>query len=231
MLRRLLILWLGTAALGISAWAAEELVRIDFRNRIPGVVDAPVFGFDNESGLESKFVAEILTGITADSLGPLAGTQQFLAGTDAGYLPYATPQERVIVPLSWLGQRIWFQIAIWERVPIGPFGEFVFVGGSEIYSMVITNDLMPLVGLESFSLVPDRLQITRQGDEAIMKWPYLAAQRYELQIATSLRLPVAWSPLFIFEWSGSAEIGQTFSVTNAMTNALQFYRLERWEFP
>jgi hypothetical protein len=78
-------------------------------------------------------------------------------------------------------------------------------------------------------LIPERLQVKREGERVVVQWSYLAAQRYELQTTGSLLPPILWSP--IFEWSGIADTGQTFSVTNAVTTMPQFYRLERWEWP
>ena len=92
--------------------------------------------------------------------------------------------------------------------------------------MVITNYVMPMVGLESFKLEPERLEIRVEGDQAIIQWQYLAASRYELQSTSDLKPPVSWAP--IFEWSGIGENWQIFSVTNAVTAIPQFYRLERW---
>jgi len=154
-------------------------VRIDIRNKIPGVLDAPVFGFDGVTRLDGRFTAELLH--------------------------------------------------IWEHVPEGPFGKWICVGRSKVYSMVVTNYLMPLVGLASFSLVPEQLRITWHSDQVVVQWPYMAAQRYELQTTSSLEPPILWSP--IFEWSGIADNHQEFSVTNAVTPTPRFYRLERWEWP
>jgi hypothetical protein len=221
--------WLGIAVFAATAWAADELVRIDFRNKIPGVLDAPVFHFDGVTRLDGRFTAELLAGTTADGLTPLANTQGFLTGTDAGYLPYESPQERFIDPQPVLGQPIWFQVHIWEHLSEGPFGKWICVGRSKVHSMVVTNYVMPLVGLESFSLVPEQLRITWHSDQVVVQWPYLAAQRYELQTTSSLQPPILWSP--IFEWSGIADNHQELSVTNAVTPTPRFYRLERWEWP
>jgi hypothetical protein len=93
---------------------------------------------------------------------------------------------------------------------------------------VVTNYVMPMVGLQSFSLQPEQLHITRQADQIVVQWRYLAAHRYELQSTGNLLVP-AWTP--IFEWCCYGGNLQIFSVTNAVTTIPQFYRLERWRFP
>ncbi len=133
------------------------------------------------------------------------------------------------MPQPLLGQRIFYQVVFGESVPGFPFYEVVMVGVSRVYSMVVTNHLMQLVGCGSFSLVPERLQIRKESDAIIVEWPYLAAQKYELKTTSSLQPPILWSP--IFEWSGIGETRQKFSVTNAVATTPQFYRLERWGWP
>jgi hypothetical protein len=106
-------------------------------------------------------------------------------------------------------------------------GYFIAAGESQPYSMVVTNEVMPPVGLECFSLVPEQLQIIREGNQVIVEWEYLAAERYELQATGDLHPPIQWLP--IFESSGGGDKVQKFWVTNALTTTPQFYRLERWE--
>jgi hypothetical protein len=104
------------------------------------------------------------------------------------------------------------------------------VGRSKVYSMVITNTVMPLVGFESFQLEPERLEIRAQGNQLIIQWQYLAASRYALQSTTSLQPPNFWTPIFewSFDWADLDQRGYLFSVTNQVTATPQFYRLERW---
>jgi hypothetical protein len=227
MIRRCAIAFLCAAALATTVWGADELIRIDFRNKIPGVLDAPVFHFDGVTGLDGRFVAGLAAGTNSDTLAAVDVGLVFLSGTNAGYWAYDEPQEGVLVPQPILGQRVYYQVLIGQSVPAFPFYEAVAVGASGIYSMVVTNHLMPLVGLESFRLVPERLQIRHEDDAVIVEWRYLAARKYELQTTSSLQPPVVWSP--IWEWSGVGDSYQKFSVTNAVTDTPQFYRLQRWE--
>jgi hypothetical protein len=221
--------WLVLVAVfATSGPIAQDLVRIDFRNKIPGVVDAPVYDFDGVSRLEgSRFMAALYAGPESDSLVALVhGTEMFLSGTDSGYWRYDAPVEVVPSFLPTLGQTIYYKVEIVEFINRFPFPEAVYVSRSKLYSMVITNTVMPMVGLESFKLEPERLEISLEGEQTVVRWRYLAASRYELQSTTSLQPPIAWTP--IFDWSGIGGDGHVFSVTNASTALPQFYRLQRW---
>jgi hypothetical protein len=148
----------------------------------------------------------------------------FLDAPDSGYLPYENAQETVISPAVVIGERIWFRLLILRHFPIVPFGEYIAAGGSQPYCMVVTNEVMPLVGLESFSLTPEQPRIIREGNQVIVEWQHLAAWRYGLQATGDLHAPIQWLP--IFEWSGVGDKVQKFSVTNAVTTTPRFYRLE-----
>jgi hypothetical protein len=222
---RLAAAWLAVSVVAVTAQETNELVRIDFRNRIPGVVDAPAFDFDGISKLEVPFLALLYVGPDTNSFRVIGSLIPFLTGTDAGYWHYEMPIEIIPDFHPQLGETIWFQVQIFQYVNRGPFPEPIYVGASPIYSMVVTNYVMPMVGLESFKLEPERLEISVEVDQAIIQWQYLAAARYELQSTSDLKPPVSWTP--IFEWSGIGDNGQIFSVTNAVTTIPQFYRLER----
>jgi hypothetical protein len=232
MIRRWAIPCFITAITTVMLSAADELVRIDFRNKIPGVVDAPVFDIDGISRLEgTRFTATLFAGPATNSLLSLMnGTEAFLTGADAGYWRYDTPLAAVPWFLPAMGQETYYELAIYEWLNRGPFPEPILVGRSRLYSMVITNTVMPMVGLESFKLEPERLEIRAQGDQAIIQWLYLAASRYELQRTTSLQPPILWTPIFewSFDWADLDERGHLFSVSNSVTALPQFYRLERW---
>jgi hypothetical protein len=231
---RLAATWLAVGIAAVTAQETNELVRIDFRNKVPGVVDAPVFNHDGVTRLEGRlWMTELYAGPDANSFAAVVGSAfLFLTGADAGYWDYTTPNEVIPSFLPTLGQRIWFQVRIYEFVPDFPFWKPVYVGSSRIYSMVITNFVMPMVGLESFKLELERLEISVEGDQAIIQWQYLAASRYELRSTIDLKPPVSWTP--IFEWSadesGYPPSHYVFSVTNVVTDVPQFYRLERWRY-
>jgi hypothetical protein len=82
--------------------AAQELVRLDLRNRIPGVLDAPVYDFDGVTRLASaQFLATLyVSGKGPDSLSPVGSPLYFGTGPNAGYWPsFQTEQPvEIIVP-------------------------------------------------------------------------------------------------------------------------------------
>jgi hypothetical protein len=227
--RGLAAVCLAVGVVAVTAQETNEQVRIDFRNKIPGIVDAPVYDFDGATGLETtRFRAGLYVGNDTNAFEPVGTVYPFLTGTNAGYWQHDAPIEIVPFPGAGLGlgSQIWIQVRIAEIVNTFPFPTGIWVGHSKPWSMVITNYVMPMVGLESFKLEPERLEITVNADQSIIQWQYLAAARYELQSTSDLRPPVSWAP--IFEWSGIAENWQIFSVTNTLTAIPQFYRLERW---
>jgi hypothetical protein len=226
-----ILCWAVVASLSVAVSEDEDLIRIDFRNKIPGVIDAPVFDFDGVSGLEARHGVLLTASVEGPhSLVPVGSAQQFLTGADAGYWQYEEPMEIILFPQPDWGQRVWYELTIFEQIPvIGPYAPSVVAGRSDVYSMVVTNRVMPLVGLESFSLVPERLRIRQTDDQVVIEWEYLAARRYELQRTDRLRPGAVWST--VFEWEGFPEGGYSlFSVTNALTTAPRFYRLERWRW-
>jgi hypothetical protein len=120
-------------------------------------------------------------------------------------------------------------VRIFERISDFPWPNWIIVSESAVYSLEVTNSVMPMVGLESFRLIPEELDITRRVNEVVIQWQGLGAARYELHGTSSLKPPVPWSS--IFEWSGERVNGLIFSVTSAVTSTLHFYRLERRRFP
>ncbi len=99
------------------------------------------------------------------------------------------------------------------------------IGSSQVYSLTVTNAVMPLVGLESFRLEPERLRIRREGDQVVIEWNYQGARHYSLEAASSPGPSAQWYPVF---WSSNyAPPGTVFSVTNIVNGTPQFYRLWR----
>jgi hypothetical protein len=60
MVRQWMIALFAIAITGVRLSAADELVRIDFRNKVPGILDAPVFSFDGVTKLDSSYFALLL---------------------------------------------------------------------------------------------------------------------------------------------------------------------------
>lgn len=218
-------------AAGILGLRAEEdLVTIDFRNRIPGVLDARVYDFDGMTPLEGPlFAAQLYFSTTStNELLPVGVTVGFLQGTNAGYWGYAEDICVCVIPPTQptLGQPIIYQVRVYQWIPGGPFGRYVIVGASRVHDMTVTNRVMPLIGFESFRLLPEKLQVRREGDHVVVQWPYLAARRYVLEATTNLQSTASWMP--VFEWSSYGDPWEIISVTNALASTPRFYRLERW---
>ena len=213
------------------AFAADEVVAIDFRNRIPGVLDAPVYDFDGVTRLgggEGLFLAALYVSASSpDNLLPVGVTMSFLTGTNAGYWGYEPPQPiEVTLPGVSPGERVWYKVLVFEGLP-GTEEQTVFLLGlSKVYSMVLTNSVMPLVGFESFSLTPEELRIRRQANQVVIEWDYRGAREYHLEATSSLRSPVQWQTVFTRASYGDPY--EVISVTNALASTPQFYRLQRW---
>jgi hypothetical protein len=212
--------------------AAQELVRVDFRNRIPGVLDAPVYDFDGTTRLATiQFMAALyVSGEGPDSLSQVGSPVDFGTGPNAGYWPSlqtGQPVEIIVPPElgGAVGKTLWYRVTILEALPHFPFPEYVAIGASKVYSMTVTNVVMRLVGLESFRLEPERLRIRREGDQVVIEWRYRGARYYSLEAASCLEPSAQWYPVF---WSSNyAPAGTVFSVTNTVTGTPQFYRLWR----
>lgn len=228
---RAIRVWFGVVVLTITASAADETVVIDFRNRIPGVLDAPVYDTDGATPLVgphqmAAYSAQLFLSTEGpDSLAPHSNAQTFGTGTNAGYWE---PQVITLPPEYGVsvGKKLFYSVRVLEWLPVAPFGEVVSVGQSRIYTMVVTNSVMPLVGFESFSLPRERLRIRRQGTQVVVEWNAGLSGDYYLEATSSLRPPVQWQTVFHF--SNEYSYATTVAFTNALTSTPQFYRLERW---
>jgi hypothetical protein len=234
-LHRLLVrrLRLASSAVGLAVTltAAEELVSIDFRNRIPGVLDAPVYNTDGITPLAGPdhYAQLYFSPATPDALTPIGHPfQAFGTGTNAGYWDPAVitlpPEYRVT-----LGQEVYYQVRVGTVGYWGiddPFPKFLPVAFGKTYRMVVTNAVMPLVGLESFRLVmPERLRIRIQGDQMVLEWEDKGAPQYKLEATASLEPPVWWQTIWSRSTPGRA--GDIIAVTNTLGTNRMFYQLWR----
>lgn len=217
-------------ALANAQVADGELVAIDFRNRIRGVLDAPVYDFDGVTPLGTHAECGAVLYVSPQSpeqLMPIGSSIVFGHGTDAGYWSHESIPLYCTVP-SWLrvavGERIFYQVRVWERLPLGQFGTPVPVGGSRVYSLVVTNSVMPLVGFQSFNLV-EELRVRRHDDQVVIQWDYRGARQYNLEATSTLGPRADWSTVFMRATYGEAY--EVISVTNTLSSTPQFYRLWR----
>jgi hypothetical protein len=169
---------------------------IDFRNYIPGVVDAPVFRADETNRLSGRvYFAQLFAGPDETSLTPWGAAVMFGTGEMAGYWDADDPIRAVgtVEP----GDRVVVQVRAWEFeggcnydgcAPPRLFGQ------SSLLSLIITDAPTPLVGLESFSLraAPIRA-IYAQGDEIVLRWSAGNGNtQYQVEMASGLAEPLEW---------------------------------------
>ena len=90
---------------------------------------------------------------------------------------------------------------------------------------MLTSFPVPLLGLESFKLQPESFWVKREGDQFIVNWVNKGA-RYELQVTSGLRPPIAWS---VVPWATNLPgFDEVISVTNKIVEPMRFFRLQRW---
>jgi hypothetical protein len=208
--------------------AAQGAVQIDFRNYIPGVLDAPVFnpdgvtrvGYRAVSGLE-PYANLYFSKATNDP--PFSAF--FCMGRclfqDAGYwtpTPFTLPDVRLGDHISVLVRagemtRAWTEGPIWGRQ-----------GLSKVLSLVVTNPVVTLVGLEPFCLQPEPLEWELQEGQLVINWLHQGASTYWLEGAENLAATSSWVTVFT---SSTGSIGSILSVTNPIVGPQRFYRLRR----
>lgn len=219
-----LILMLALVICG-RQMVAQEPLMIDFRNRVPGVLDAPIYDFDGVTRLGAGFAAQLALSLDPNgSLAQVGSPQLFLDGADAGYWSNETP-----IPVAFeavLGERIWFRVNVYEVIQIEGFPGYVFAGRTPVYSMILTNTLNRMTGLESFRLMPEPLSIRRPANEVVLEWIQLGAARYDVEGTDDLSADTSWR--VIYSWAGEKATGTQFSVTNTTAATAQYFRLRRW---
>ncbi len=216
-------LFIGIQMGGVAT--AQQAVTIDFRNHIPGVLDAPVFDLDGSTRLAGElFLAQLYISWSDDpwTFIPVPGASPFQHGEKAGYwVPRQLDLSDFVAP----GDRILVQVRAWELVQVFPFPQRGIFGASRPISLVLTNFPVPLLGLESFKLQPESLWVKREGDQFIVNWVNKGA-RYELQVTSSLRPPIAWSVVPL--GTNLPGFDEVISVTNKIVEPMRFFRLQRW---
>jgi len=142
---------------------------IDFRNRITGTLDVPVFDVDGVTPLAGPdYVAQLYFSLTqAGSYTPVSGAPAvFRTGAGAGYWNAGTDSTRVLFGIQ-AGSTAWLQVRVWDGTCLEPYPGPGNCGGyygmSTPFSVVaggtppIGAPLTPAVmlGLASFRLVPE----------------------------------------------------------------------------
>lgn len=145
--------------LGSCACVSWAQGHLNTGNRYLDLVDAPVFDSDCQTRLAgAAYLAQVYVGATSESLLPVFQPQPFRTGSGAGYISslgggIAGHAE---------GTAVWAQMRAWEAGAGDSYEAAVAAGGQHGVSNVIrvvlastTQPGAPLVGLQSFCLVPE----------------------------------------------------------------------------
>jgi hypothetical protein len=211
---------------------------IDFRNFIPGVLDAPVYRADGTNRLSGMtYWAQLFAGPDETSLQPWGAALSFRAGEMAGYWDDSgDPSVFVrVVPFP-PGQRLAVQVRAWERrggcnydfcTPPRLFGQ------SPLFHLILAETVTPLIGLESFSLAAAPIrEISDQGDQVVLRWSAGdGTAHYEVETAAGLGEPLVWSRvaiqptlMTIYDSQGYYH-SSDWILTNQVTAPAAFYRI------
>ena len=212
---------------------AQGLVQVDFRNYIPGVLDAPVFypdgvtrvGNNGDNFSEHATLYFGTAGTAEGSLAAVGAATFFQGATNLGYWDPGT----VTLPGVRLGDRVSVQVRVWEYG--GWIDDIQFIGRegrSKVLSLLATNPVMTLVGLESFCISPEPLWCELQDGEAIISWRHEGAASYSVECTDDLMTTNYWTSIFGSDTGG---IGSILSVTNPIAGSQRFYRLRRYPLP
>ena len=212
---------------------------IDFRNFIPGVLDAPVYRADGTNRLSgSVYLAQLFAGEDENSLMPLGAALQFGVGEYAGYWNEGDPSSPIIRGIPFApGQCISVQVRAWDisfsLVNYDNIPPPRLLGQSVTFRLTITDTPTPLIGLKSFTLeaAPIR-EIYLQGDEVVLRWSAgNATAHYDVETASGLEEPMIWTrisvqpSLIIIRPPQSASWWADWILTNQVTAPAAFYRI------
>src|SRR4029078_12441459 len=90
----------------------ETLLRV--ANRVPGIVDAPVYGADGQTRLGgSSYTAQLFVGLTPTTLTPVGFAHGFDTGDNAGYL-IEVPGIAETIPFGSPGATAYCQLRVWD---------------------------------------------------------------------------------------------------------------------
>jgi hypothetical protein len=128
---------------------------INFANN-PPVPDAPVFDVDGTTRLEGpRYRAQLWAGPSEESLSPVGVWTPFLTGEGAGYFVGGV---RTIVTVP-LGTIATVQVVAWDTFSGATYEEAAIRGRSPVFTVLPGDPFIgnpaPLVGLQSFSLIPE----------------------------------------------------------------------------
>jgi hypothetical protein len=160
-------LLLATAVCTLVALSAAAQGTVDFRNRITGTLDVPVYGLDGVTKLgDANYVAQLY--FAATQTGPFAAVTDaasvFRTGTGAGYWNAGADSTRTLAGIAG-GASVWLQVRVWDSTKGTSFetaqSNGSLVGQSAAFSITAGGGGSPpgppnaMIGMTSFSLVPE----------------------------------------------------------------------------
>lgn len=160
---KLMVFMAASCMAGASSVRAQGL--IDFRNRITGSVDAPVYRESVGGTLLSgaNFVANLWYGTSAGSLAPITdAAAPFRTGTGAGFWNAGTDSTRVLSGIP--SATVFLQVRVWDSAAGATYDAAKLAGGfwgdSNVFGVTVGSSSPPLgpsllIGLQSFALVPE----------------------------------------------------------------------------
>jgi hypothetical protein len=223
----------GLVAAALAA-AAQDVVQIDFRNYIPGVLDAPVFYPDGVTRIAfnwtpykpyaSLWFSKASNDPPFSSFTRASDDYLFQGSTNAGYW---VPTLAVLPDVK-LGEHIWVLVIVREWPDgINYDTQPGRRGDSKALSLVVTNPVMTLVGLEPFCLQPEPTWCRIPDGQTVFSWVHQGASTYWLESTENLAATNSWVTVFTLIW-GPGLSGSVMSVTNPIVGPQRFYRLRRW---
>jgi len=203
---------------------------IDFRNLVPGVVDAPVYDVDGKTKLDDRFFATLLAApVLVEQTGPqglmpIGVGAPFSKGDLAGY--FTGPANAV--PWASPGQRVWIVVRVYESVPTNWGPESippVLWGESKPFIVELRDSPVSLLGLESFRLNLQDCRMALAADHLVVTWPslYPAVMNYSLLVASSAQ-PETWTR--VFQGAATPQTYAPMSVTYPIYSPQVFFRLQ-----
>jgi len=237
------VAWLGWVA-PLSSIEALAQARIDARNLVPGIVDAPVFDVDGRTRLDAEavrekgtvYVAQVYVGSEPDasSMLPVAWPFGFGSGPGAGYWQVDTADGMLTVWPFQPGDPMYLQVRVYELYPgatIPELAPYIYEWG---YSQVLrvetrpSGEAVPLSGLQSFSFEKRRLLISLRRGEVVVAWLRPIGGGYILEAAAALGPTMTWEPVAEEKAVPPRDRYLQFvSVTNQVSGPLALYRLRR----
>jgi hypothetical protein len=224
-----IIVGLAAATLVLTA---QEVVQLDFRNYIPGVLDAPVFYPDGVTRIAFNWTpykpyASLWFSKSSNdppffsSFTRASDDYLFQGATNAGYW---VPTLAVLRDVR-LGERIWVLVIVQEWPDFSNYDTLPGRSGfSKALSLVVTNPVMTLVGLEPFCLQPEPFWCEVQDGQMVLSWYHGGASTYWVESTDNLASASSWATAFS---SSLWQFGSTLSVTNPIVGPQRFYRLRR----